>query len=69
MKSLILAATALTFLMPVTTAAQAGVLADGLYPVEKMIDGTVEKRRKRRIPGGSGCDDPRDLIEYPECAG
>jgi hypothetical protein len=20
-----------------------------------------------RIPGGSGCDDPEDLIEHPEC--
>ena len=28
---------------------------------------TFEKRRKPRVPGGSGCDDPRDLIEHPEC--
>lgn len=27
----------------------------------------VDKRRKKRIPGGSGCDDPEDIIEYPEC--
>lgn len=27
------------------------------------------KRRKPRVPGGSGCDDPRDLIEHPECRG
>jgi hypothetical protein len=27
---------------------------------------TVE-RRKPRVPGGSGCDDPRDVIEHPEC--
>lgn len=26
-------------------------------------------RKKPRIPGGSGCDDPEDLIEHPECAG
>lgn len=26
-----------------------------------------EKRRKPRAPGGSGCDDPRDIIEHPEC--
>lgn len=26
-------------------------------------------RDKPRIPGGSGCDDPEDLIEHPECAG
>ena len=26
-------------------------------------------RSKPRIPGGSGCDDPRDIIEHPECRG
>jgi hypothetical protein len=25
------------------------------------------KRRKKRIPGGSGCDDAGDLAEHPEC--
>lgn len=29
--------------------------------------GDFDKRRKPRVPGGSGCDDPRDLIEHPEC--
>ncbi|MGA8515791.1 MAG: hypothetical protein WB821_13590 [Burkholderiaceae bacterium] len=24
-------------------------------------------RRKPRVKGGSGCDDPEDLIEHPEC--
>ena len=28
---------------------------------------TVVERRKPRIPGGSGCDSPRDLREHPEC--
>jgi hypothetical protein len=28
---------------------------------------TIDKRRKKRIPGGSGCDDPEDIIEHPEC--
>jgi hypothetical protein len=23
--------------------------------------------RRPRVPGGSGCDDPHDLIEHPEC--
>ena len=22
-----------------------------------------------RVPGGSGCDDPHDIIEHPECRG
>jgi hypothetical protein len=28
-----------------------------------------EARRKKRIPGGSGCDDPGDYAEHPECRG
>ena len=28
----------------------------------------IAKRSKPRVPGGSGCDDPRDVIEHPECA-
>ena len=27
-----------------------------------------EGGRDPRVPGGSGCDDPDDLIEHPECA-
>ncbi len=31
-------------------------------------DGDRSSGRDRpRIPGGSGCDDPLDLIEHPEC--
>lgn len=26
-------------------------------------------RSKPRIPGGSGCDDPGDVLEHPECSG
>ncbi len=25
------------------------------------------ERRKPRVKGGSGCDDPHDVIEHPEC--
>jgi hypothetical protein len=31
--------------------------------------GTQEARRKKRIPGGSGCDDAHDKAEHPECNG
>lgn len=24
-------------------------------------------RSRPRVPGGSGCDDPQDVIEHPEC--
>lgn len=30
-------------------------------------DGSGSGRDRPRIPGGSGCDDPEDLIEHPEC--
>lgn len=26
-------------------------------------------RSKPRVPGGSGCDDPEDILEHPECRG
>ncbi len=26
-----------------------------------------EKRRKPRVPGGSGCDTPQDVAEHSEC--
>ncbi|MEZ5732656.1 MAG: hypothetical protein R3D97_10050 [Paracoccaceae bacterium] len=40
----------------------------GLFQAED-ADQIIEKRRKPRVPGGSSCDDPRDLIEHPECRG
>ena len=27
----------------------------------------IEKRSKKRVPGGSGCDSASDRIEHPEC--
>jgi hypothetical protein len=69
MKTLILAATALAFVSTFTTGASAGTLTAGIHALAKMSDSTVEKRRKPRVPGGSGCDDPRDVIQHPECAG
>ncbi|MGB3315074.1 MAG: hypothetical protein WBB85_11730 [Albidovulum sp.] len=39
----------------------------GIYVSDQQT--TIDKRRKPRVPGGSGCDDPRDLIEHPECRG
>lgn len=27
----------------------------------------VVERRKKRVKGGSGCDDPGDVAEHPEC--
>jgi hypothetical protein len=28
-----------------------------------------DTRRKKRVPGGSGCDDPEDYAEHAECRG
>ena len=35
--------------------------------VTTLADEDMQARRKPRVPGGSGCDDPEDLIEHPEC--
>jgi hypothetical protein len=67
MKSLILATTALALAATLNFGASAGVVTDGFHTLDQMADSTVEKRRKKRIPGGSGCDDPEDIIEHPEC--
>lgn len=65
MQKLILVATGialgLTLLTPVAFAAPT---ADG-FKVAQI--GADFDRRRPRVPGGSGCDSPRDLIEHPEC--
>lgn len=38
-----------------------------LPPMFNGIFDSGSGRRKPRIPGGSGCDDPRDILEHPEC--
>ena len=59
-------------------AAMAGLIAAfsvSIVTVAANVDGfsspdretVIEKRRKPRIKGGSGCDDPDDVIEHPEC--
>jgi hypothetical protein len=35
--------------------------------VSTLADEDVQARRKPRVRGGSGCDDPQDVIEHPEC--
>jgi hypothetical protein len=38
-------------------------------PTFKSTQDTYQQdaRRKQRVPGGSGCDDPGDYAEHPEC--
>ena len=55
------AALVLTMIAPVSAAplVKSGLIADsGVSGID---------RRRPRVPGGSGCDDPRDIIEHPEC--
>lgn len=61
--SFTLAAFALSFSAPVMAADQ----SQGVFSIEDMSGTTVEKRKKKRVKGGSGCDDAGDVIEHPEC--
>ena len=33
----------------------------------RLLQGDFDKRKKKRIKGGSGCDDAGDILEHPEC--
>ncbi len=53
---------------PQFAAAQSGYAVSVAGIIAPLVDDDViSKRRKPRIPGGSGCDDPRDVIEHAEC--
>jgi hypothetical protein len=70
MKTLILTSTAIAFAFTLSAAAHAGAsaVADGFNSIAAMSDGAaVDKRRKPRIKGGSGCDSMHDILEHPEC--
>jgi hypothetical protein len=42
---------------------------DNIEPAQIGVQDFAEeaKRRKPRVPGGSGCDSPTDLIEHADC--
>lgn len=68
--SLTLAALVLTGAMSPVAAADLGspvLLGDYLMGGDFTVDEFDRRGRRPRVPGGSGCDDPRDLIEHPEC--
>lgn len=67
MKKLLLTATLAALALSATAPVQAGLVADGVYGIDALMDATFDKRSKPRIPGGSGCDDPEDILEHPEC--
>jgi hypothetical protein len=55
-----LAAIAVTSVAPVA----AMTLSSGLF--DAGVLSSEFDRRRPRVPGGSGCDDPRDIIEHPK---
>lgn len=65
----------MTKTMMTLMAAMIAVSALSVVPVKASVAGfsaldsnsVMEKRSKPRVPGGSGCDDPEDIIEHPEC--
>ncbi len=68
MQKIIYAASAAMLILGPTAPAFAKV--SNLTGIDALqIQNEFDKRRKPRVPGGSGCDDPRDLIEHPECRG
>jgi hypothetical protein len=66
MTKLLTALIAASFAVPMISAASAKASGEGLS-VAFHQEANIVERRKPRIPGGSGCDDPRDIIEHPEC--
>jgi hypothetical protein len=54
----------------ITTASYAVVpvtdVTDG-FKSKIQLNDMEAKRSKPRVPGGSGCDTPRDIAEHPEC--
>lgn len=67
MKTLILTATALSFAFTLNLPASAGTAPDGVYSTLQMTGSASIDRRRPRVPGGSGCDSLRDILEHPEC--
>ena len=65
--ALALAALALGSLAPVAAVAAERVALSGLDAGWGAADSQIEKRRRPRVPGGSGCDDAGDAREHPEC--
>ncbi|TXH95561.1 MAG: hypothetical protein E6Q73_14595 [Pseudorhodobacter sp.] len=74
MKTLLLSATlasvALTFASPTFAKSQ----GSSIEQIQEIISAEMDKRKrgkgkKVRVPGGSGCDDPGDILEHPECRG
>lgn len=67
MKPLILTATLASLAFTLTAPVGAATKARSIVAFEQAPQGDFDKRKKKRVKGGSGCDDAGDLIEHPEC--
>jgi len=67
MKHLFLTATLASLAFGLTAPLNAAPAKSTLQSVEDARQGDVEKRKKKRIKGGSGCDDAHDILEHPAC--
>jgi hypothetical protein len=68
MKNLILTATLASLAFTLTTPIHAATKGASIAAFEDALQGDFDKRKKKRVKGGSGCDDPEDILEHPECA-
>jgi hypothetical protein len=64
MTKTLLAAMALMF---VTSGLAQSAAVTSLDTVKSKDSYQQDVRRKKRVPGGSGCDDAGDVAEHPEC--
>lgn len=67
MKTLILAATLVSMAITLTAPVSALTKGTTITSIEDALSGDFDKRKKKRVKGGSGCDDAGDIIEHPEC--
>ena len=77
MKTLLLSATlasvAFSFSAPAFAASEA-LAMQAQQSIDEVISSEFDKKKRKRggkvrVPGGSGCDDPGDILEHPECRG
>lgn len=67
MKTLILTATLASLAFTLTAPVSAAAKSDSIVAFEQALQGDFDKRKKKRVKGGSGCDDAHDILEHPEC--
>ena len=68
MTKTLLASAAMIFAITTASYAVAPVTDTSVgFTAKIQLNDMEAKRSKPRVPGGSGCDTPRDVAEHPEC--